>query len=358
MNDQGTVPDTMRAVLLNGHGGPEKLEYREDVPVPIPGSGDVLVAVSACGVNNTDINTRIGWYAVGDIEAGGDDGSWSGQMGFPRIQGAEPVGRVATVGSGVDHGLIGKRVMVDPWIRDPGGRLDLARYLGSELDGGFAEFVRVPAVNTHPVEVEVPSVEIAGLACSYATAEHMLHRARVRAGQIVLVTGASGGVGTGLVQLAKRRGAVVLAVTSGSKLEAVRALGADRVFDRSEPALEEAIAEATGANGVDVVADVVGGPAFGGLFELIRRGGHYVTSGAIAGPIVSLDLRTLYLNDITMHGATVVPESVFEDLVSYVRAGEIRNPVAATYPLHELARAQEQFLRKQHVGSLVIEIDR
>lgn len=334
---------TMKAALLTGHGGPEMLEVRDDVPVPLPGPDEVLVEVGACGVNNTDINTRIGWYA---------GGSWGGGIDFPRIQGADPVGRIVSTGTGMSDDRIGQRVLVDAWLR--GDQLEDARYLGSEVDGGFAEYVVVPAANAYPIDSSFSDVELATFPCSYATAEHMLHRASVAAGEWVLVTGASGGVGGGLVQLAKRRDASVIALTSASKLEAVTALGADVVLDRSSADLPESVLAVSG--GVDVFADVVGGELFPKLLETVRRGGHYTTAGAIAGPIVSLDLRTLYLHDLTMHGATVVPREVFANLVGYIETGELRPVLAATYRLEEIRQAQEAFLKKEHVGAIALEI--
>jgi len=348
-------------MLLTGHGGLDKLVYRVDIPVPRPGPSDVVIEVTACGMNNTDVNTRIGWYAkavatVTGVESGRSDvdGSWGGGLTFPRIQGADPVGRISAVGDGVDPHRIGQRVIVDAWVRDPGGVLEKARYLGSELDGGYAEYVRVPAINAHKIDTILTDVELASFPCSYATAEHMIHRAGVQEGQWVLVSGASGGVGGGLIQLAKRRGARVAAITSSGKSAAVAAIGADVVLDRADDDLAAAVIDAT--EGVDVFADVVGGDGFAPLLETIRRGGHYTTAGAIGGPIVPLDLRTLYLNDLTLHGATVVPTEVFANLVGYIERGEVRPIVAGKFPLQQLREAQESFIAKDHVGALVIEL--
>lgn len=358
-----SLPDTIRGVVLTGHGGLDKLEYREDLPTPEPASGEVVIEVSACGMNNTDINTRTGWYsksvsgATGEgASDSGEDGSWGGGLDFPLVQGADPTGRIVAVGEGVDESRLGQRVLVDAWIRDPGGDLEKAEYLGSERDGGYAEYVAVPAANAHAIETDLSDVELASFPCSYATAEHMIHRAGVSEGEWVLVTGASGGVGGALIQLSKRRGASVVALTSSAKARAVSDLGADIVIDRTIDDLPDAVVEATG--GVDVFADVVGGELFPQLFETIRRGGHYTTAGAIAGPIVSLDLRTLYLHDLTMHGATVLPPEVFAGLVSYIERGEIRPIIADTYPLSELRTAEEAFMIKDHVGAIVVEVKR
>ncbi len=359
------LPATMRAALLTGRGGPEVLVVRDDVPVPAPADDEVLVQVAACGVNNTDINTRVGWYSrsvTGATSGGGfeearsDDATWGrGGLTFPRIQGADPSGRVVAVGAGVDAGIVGRRVMVDPWIRDaenPGDR-SLAGYLGSERDGGFAEFVAVPARNVHPLTTELSDVELASLPCSWSTAQHMLHRVGLADGQRIAVTGASGGVGTALVQLAKVRGAHVTAIAGRSKLDAVAALGADALVARDEPDLGAAAVSA-GGGPFDVVADVVGGDDFPGWLDALRRGGRYVTAGAIAGPIVPLDLRTLYLNDLELYGATVFEPQVFADLVALVEQGAITPVVGATFPLEEIHAAQAAFERKEHVGAIVL----
>ncbi len=360
-------PAVMRAAVLLGTGGPEMLEVRDDVPVPSPGPRDVLVRVAACGMNNTDINTRVGWYSrsvtsatsvQGFAEADPEDSGWGrGGLSFPRIQGADIAGTVAAVGEGADRALVGRRVLIDPWLRDrdrPDDR-DLAGYLGSERDGGYAEYCSVPQENVYPVSVGLSDIELAGFACSWSTAEHMLQRTDLRSGETIAVPGASGGVGSALVQLAKRRGARVVAVAGASKRAPVSDLGADAVVARES---EDVAAAAVEANGgcFDVVADVVGGDGFSGWLESLCRGGRYVTSGAIAGPIVDLDLRTLYLKDLQLHGATVYAPQVFADLVGYISRGEVRPVVGGTYPLEEIHAAQQAFANKRHVGSLVITI--
>ncbi len=361
------IPTTMRAAVLVGNGGPEMIEVRSDVPVPRPGAGEVLIGVAACGINNTDINTRVGWYSRsvtgatdgrGFEEAQPDDSTWGrGALGFPRIQGADVSGRIVAVGAGADRTLVGRRVLVDPWIRDSRHpeRRDLAGYLGSEHDGGFAEFCAVPAVNAHPIDTPLSDVALATFACSWSTAEHMLQRVGLEQGQSVAVTGASGGVGSALIQLAKRRGARVVAIAGRAKLEELGDLGADAGVARDHPAPLEAAVEANGGP-FDVVADVVGGDHFADCLDALRRGGRYTTSGAIAGPLVQLDLRTLYLNDLELYGATVFAPRVFADLVGYIERGEVRPVVAGVYALEDIHAAQADFERKEHIGSLVISL--
>ncbi len=351
--------DTMHAVLLIGHGGPDMLVYRRDVPVPRAGPGEVLIAVRAAGVNNTDINTRVGWYspsfsgATTDSPPGTatapEDGSWSGAaIAFPRIQGADVCGVIVEVGDGVPRARIGERVIVQSCLRSlrRGGR---DSWLGSEIDGGFAQYVRAPSADTYHVESGLSDAQLAAVPCSYATAENLLHRSRVRAGDRVLITGASGGVGSAAVPLARRRGAEVIAVAGEDKAAAVRALGAGHVVPRGAD-LEAAI----GRERVDVVIDLVGGPRWPELLAVLRPRGRYAVSGAIAGPIVQLDLRTLYLKDLTLLGCTSQDDEVFGNLVGYLERGEIVPLVAATYPLAEIAKAQRDFEAKRHVGKLVL----
>ena len=356
------IPETMHAVQLIGHGGIDKLAYRTDVPVPQPGAGEVLIRVAAAGVNNTDINTRIGWYSKAiteDTNTGGaegfdsvddDDASWSGTpLTFPRIQGADVCGHVVAVGEGVDPARMGERVIVRNMLRT---YVDYRPYecwtIGSECDGGFAQFCVAPSPETHAVNCDWDDVELAAIPCAYSTAEGMLHRANLGA-ETVVVTGASGGVGSAAVQLAKRRGARVIALCSASKVEAVKALGADRVIDRDADLVAELSDET-----IDVVVDLVAGPQWSSLLDVLRRGGRYAVAGAIAGPICDIDVRTLYLKDLTLFGCTFQEDVVFENIVTYIEAGEIRPVVAKTYALRDIATAQEDFLAKRHTGQLVL----
>lgn len=336
----------MRAVLLTGHGGFEHLELRDDVPVPKPMADEVLVEVTAAGVNNTDINTRVGWYATGPAAIGWDGGVPT----FPRIQGADGCGRIVAVGAGVDDTRVGERVIVEPVFRT-GEAGDRPSYFGSEVDGAFAQFTVVPAAHAFTVDCDWSDVELATIPCSYSAAENMLGRARVGDGDTVVVTGASGGVGSAAVQLAKRRGAQVIAIAGSSKHDAVTGLGADRVLPRDAD-----LTELLGLRAVDVVIDVVGGPSWPQLLAVLRPGGRYATSGAIGGAAVELDLRTLYLNDLSLFGCTVLDPGVFADLVGYIERGEIRPVVAAVFPLSEIVAAQQLFSTKHHVGKIVLTI--
>jgi NADPH:quinone reductase-like Zn-dependent oxidoreductase len=350
----------MMAVVTTGNGGLDRLDYRA-VPRPVPAAGEVLLRVLAAGVNTTEINTRLGWYSAGvggSTEAAAaaeeeratdkEDGGWSAPTPFPFIQGTDCCGRVVEVGPGGATSALGRRVLVRPCMRPEGFASMETVWMGSDFDGAFAEFVRVPASEIFAVDCEWSDAELGAVPCAYGTAENMLRRAGVAEDDRVLVTGASGGVGSAAVQLAKRRGAVVTAVARPAKAEQVAALGADRVIGGREDVAANLDEK------VDVVVDNVGGPAFAGLLGALRRGGRYVTSGAIAGPLVTFDKRTLYLNDLTVIGCTAWDEPVFPALVAAIERGEIRPVVAARYPLGEIAAAQREFLEKRHVGKFVL----
>lgn len=348
------IPATMKAMVLTGHGGLEMYEWREDWPTPVPGPDDVLIKVGACGLNNTDVNTRVGWYSKSSSgEDGAEDSTWGGRpLSFPRIQGADAIGRVVAAGANADPALIGQRVMVDGWVRDwarPDDK-DATGYFGSEKDGGFAEYTMADRRDVAAISCDLSDAELATFQCSYTTAEGMLARAAVDGADTVLVPGASGGVGGALVQLAKRRGARVIAMASEAKHAEVAASGPDMILPRAPKDLRAAL----GAERITVVADVVGGAQWPRLIAILERGGRYTCSGAIAGAMVELDLRTFYLRDLTFTGSTVIPQSVLRDVAGYIERGEIRPALAATYPLAELREAQQAFIDKRHTGNIVV----
>ncbi len=358
-----SIPSTMTAVVLTGHGGFEKLEIRHDLPVPTPNMNEVLIRVAATGINNTDINTRIGWYSKsinsdtntgggsGYVDLNNDDAGWSGvAFQFPRIQGADVCGEIVAVGTGISSSRIGERVLVAVMMRTPAGNQPFLTWTyGSECDGGFAQFCVAPAAETYTVSCDWSDTELASIPCAYSTAENALHRVGLQAGETMLITGASGGVGSAVIQLAKRRGATVFAICGAGKKAAVQELGADEVLERSSD-----LSDIFKPESIDVVFDVVVGKEWTKLLDVLKRGGRYVTVGAIAGPMVELDVRTLYLKDLTLMGCTYQEAGVFENLIGYIERNEIRPVVAGTYPLTEIVKAQQFFLAKQFVGNIVL----
>lgn len=323
----------MKAVVTIGNGGYEQLHYG-DVAVPTLNPGEVLVQVLAAGINNTEINTRLGWNAA---------------TPFPLIQGTDCCGRVVAVAPGGDACLIGSRVLVRSCMRPDGFASMNNVWMGSDFDGAFAQFVKVPASEVFAVQSDWSDAELGTMPCAYGTAENMLHRAAVRAGEHVLITGASGGVGSAAVQLAKRRGARITAIAGKTKMAQVRLIGADHVIDRHDDLLAS-----LGEDSVDVVVDNVAGPAFGDLLKVLKRGGRYASSGAIGGPLVEMDMRTFYLKGLTLFGCTAWEEPVFPNLIGYIERGELRPLVAKCFPLDHIVQAQREFLEKNHVGKFVL----
>lgn len=271
----------MRGVYLTGFGGFEKLEYREDIDVPTPKAGEVLIKVGASAVNNTDVNTRIGWYSKnvktqtndggkeGFKEDVNKDGSWLGRaLIFPRIQGADCCGTIVAVGEGVDESRIGERVLVQSVQPSFEGDnpFDCITW-GSECDGGFAEYATALSCETFKVNSDQTDGELAALCCSYGTANNLVWRTKVNEGDVVLVTGASGGVGSALVQLAKAKGASkVYGVCDPGQEEMVKGFGADEIILRGENYEEK-----LGAMSVDVVLDVVAGQQWPQLMKVLKK---------------------------------------------------------------------------------------
>lgn len=367
----GQVPQTMAGVQLTGYGGFEALAYRDDLPVPQPGPGEVLLQVLAAGVNNADINARVGWYAKsvtgdtasqaagqqGQASSGGGMGDWTGDPDFPRIQGLDCLGRVVAVGAGVSDQLLDQRALVQPYLYDPGDPdwRESVGFLGSDRDGAFAQFMSVPLRNIYPLPAtDLSDAQLATLPCSGGTAMNMLRIAGLKQGDSLLVTGASGGVGTFLIQIAKHFGARVVALADPSKAEALAALGADAVIDRRAQDWPRLAKAANQGRNFSLVADVVGGSGFEALLGLLARGGRYVVAGAIAGPLVALDLRTLYLKSLSFYGSAAYEPGTFEALLQVLAEGGLKPMVAGSYPLRDIQAAQEAFLAKTHVGSFVL----
>lgn len=346
------LPETMAGVRLVGHGGPERLCWSDDIAVPRPGPGEVLVKVLAAGVNNTDINTRLGWYAPEVTAATGEGivaeaGGWNGALQFPRIQGADLCGRVVALGDGVVGLKVGARVTCPTMQAEPQPGAPLAYVsLGSEYDGAFAAYCRVPERHLFDVTASpLSDEEIGAMPCAFGTALNLLTRAGVSEGQDVLITGASGGVGLAAVMLARLMGARITGVTDKSKADAVRMAGAVAVLARDA---------APEPRSFDAVIDIVGGPGWADRLAGLRPGGSCAVSGAIAGPIVQMDLRRVYLDDLTIRGCTHQPPEVFARLVGIINDGAVRPLISRSYPLRDIAAAQADFLSKRYPGKIVL----
>lgn len=342
----------MKGIYLNGHGDFNQLEFSTHIPIPQPQTTEVLIKVAAAAINNTDINTRLAWYSKSSRD--GDDASWSGNpIEFPRIQGADVCGEIVAVGSEVHQERIGERVLIEPCIIKANGEiLEQAWYFGSECNGGFAEYTTVDTQHAYKIESILTDVELASFPCSYSTAENMLTRTQVSENDTVLITGASGGVGSAAIQLAKARGAKVIAITSEEKKGKILDIGADKVIGRNENLLS-----AIGENSVNIVIDLVAGKQFPHLLEILKPFGKYAVSGAIGGAEVKLDIRTLYLKDLSFFGCTILEKNVFSNLIKHIENKKIKPLIADVFPLEKIVEAQQLFLQKKHIGKIVLKVN-
>ncbi|MDT8877912.1 zinc-binding dehydrogenase [Halomonas saccharevitans] len=359
----------MAAMLLTGHGDVDRLAYRTDVPVPAPARGEVLVKVTATAKNNTDRKAREGLYPTrdkGEVTSFAMGGSPT--LTFPRIQGADVAGRVVAVGEGVPASRLGERGLLD-FNLYPDGRRDLnlmPDYYGHGADGGFAEYIAVPADQfQHVPNPELADAELAAMGmCSYQTAYHMMTSARVAAGERVLVTGASGGVGTALIQLCRIVGAIPYAVSQLDKADALLALGAEAVIDRGDlPSFVDRVLEATEGAPIDAVMDLVGGEMTGRfidtmIVDMARRASYPRLSiaGASGGNVSELMWTRIYLYQVQIFGVSHGTREEAEQLMAWIRDGRLKPVLHAAFKLSELHAAERYFVNRGsgYLGKIVI----
>ncbi|MGP9665063.1 zinc-binding dehydrogenase [Halomonas sp. AOP22-C1-8] len=369
MPESTAVSSTMAAMLLVGHGGVEQLHYRKDVKTPLPGPGDVLVQVTATAKNNTDRKAREGLYPTkekGDVTSFAMGGTPT--LTFPRIQGADVAGRIVAVGEGVDAERIGQRGLLDFNIyADERRDINLTPdYYGHGADGGYAEYIAVPADQFHSIDnPELRDAELAAMGmCSYQTAYHMMTSAHIKAGERVLVSGASGGVGTALIQLCRIVGAVPYAVSQPDKAAALQALGAEAVIDRGDlPTFVERVLEATGGKPIDAVMDLVGGEMTD-LFidtmivDMQHRQSYPRLSiaGASGGNLSEIMWTRIYLYQVQIFGVSHGTREEAEQLIAWIRRGELKPVLHAAFKLSELHDAERYFVNRgsNYLGKIVI----
>ena len=360
MSQNFDIPKQMFAIVTTGNGGFDKLSHKI-VNTPEINKNEVLVKVLAAGMNNTEINTRIGWYSSSvqsgtetlhkNIEEGISykNAGWNGVTNFPLIQGTDCCGIVVKCKENKFNSLLGKRVIVRSCMRLEGFSSKQKVWMASNFDGAFAEYVKVPASEVFPINCGWSDAELATIPCSYGTSENMLLISNCNQNDTVLITGASGGVGSATIQLAKLRGCNVIAIVSEEKSSYAIQAGADKVIPRNSNLLK-----VLGENNINLVVDVVGGKNFSDFLKIIAPGGRYVSAGAIGNPIVNFDLRDLYLKDISMFGCTTWEEQVFLNLIKYIEEGRIKPLLSKTFKLSNIIEAQKEFLKKNHFGNFVL----
>ncbi|MFC4240535.1 zinc-binding dehydrogenase [Marinobacter oulmenensis] len=361
------IPSSMKAMVLTGHGGIDKLEY-QDVPVPQPGPGEVLVQVTATAKNNTDRKAREGLYPTKKGEMTSFQMGGKPTLTFPRIQGADVVGRVAAVGEGVSESRVGERGLLDFNIyADDRTDINLTPdYYGHGADGGYAEYVVVPSDQFHHIANPlVTDAELASMGmCSYQTAMHMLTSADVSEGEHVLVTGASGGVGTALIQLCRIMGAIPYALSQQSKAQALLDLGAEAVLDRGDmETFVDRVKQATGGKPLDAVMDLVGGEMTDRFIDAMifdmnarRTYPRLSIAGASGGNISEILWTRIYLYQVQIFGVSHGTRDEAAQLMQWIRDGQLKPVLHGAFPLSELHRAEEYFMNRgsNYLGKIVI----
>jgi NADPH:quinone reductase-like Zn-dependent oxidoreductase len=360
----------MKAMVLTGHGGIEKLKY-QDVPIPVLKKGEILLHVSATAKNNTDRKAREGLYPVDDNnkeEITSFNMTGDNTFVFPRIQGADIVGRVVKVADECDKALIGKRGLVDFNIYlSSNPDLNLTPdYYGHGKDGGYAEYVAVASENFYPIANEnLDDAKLASLGmCSYQTGFRMLNVSRVKKGDKVLISGASGGVGTALIQMCRVLGATPYALSSMDKEKELLAIGAEKVIDRGDiSSLKARIIEATGGQNIDAVMDLLGGD-FTNIFidtmivDMKKRDDYPRLSiaGASAHNITEILWSKIYLYQVQVCGVSHGTKNEAKQLMQWIKEERIKPILHATFKLSELHKAEEYFVSrsKGFLGKIVI----
>jgi NADPH:quinone reductase-like Zn-dependent oxidoreductase len=340
----------MRAAFFDEHGGPEVMKV-DDRPDPRAGPGQVVVRVEAVALNHLDLWVRRGLPGL-DVD-------------LPFIGGSDVAGFVEEVGEGVEGWETGDRVIVNPGLwcgrcewcaRGEHSLCDDYGILGEHVDGGAAERVAVPARNLFEIPEDFPYEEAAAVPLVFQTAWRALKtRAGLRAGESVLITGASGGVSTAAVQIARLSGARVFAVTSGpEKVERVEELGANVVVDRLEEDFSSVVWEETGKRGVDVVLDSVGEAVWEDCVRCLAKRGRLVTYGATTGPDGALDIRRMFWKQIEVMGSTMATRAEFEEVMGLVFSGRLEPVIDVAWPLERIADAHERLEAGEQFGKVVL----
>jgi alcohol dehydrogenase len=335
----------MKAMVVRRHGGSDVMEFVSDFPDPAIGEGDVLIRVRASSLNYHDVFTRRGMPGI--------------RIPMPLIMGLDVAGEIADVGPEVEGWLVGDRVLVDPINRVEGG------LIGETTHGGLAELCRVPAHQLVRIPDAVSYVDAAALPVAYGTAHRMLvSKGNVRAGDKVMILGASGGVGVCCVQLAKQAGAEVVACAStGEKLDRLRALGADHLVNYAESDFVQAAFALYGkpsrrganvGNGLDVVVNFTGGETWVKSMRCLKVGGRLLTCGATAGYDPQEDIRFIWTFELEIRGSNGWQRSDIVALLEMVQQRRLNTLVERTYQLADAAEALRVIEDREVFGKIVV----
>jgi len=328
----------VRAVRIHEDGGPEVLVL-EEAPDPVAGPGDVLVRLRASALNHLDVWIRKGLPSVPK----------------PRILGADGAGIVEALGEGVTGFEPGERVVLNPGIEAGGGRIHV---IGEHRDGTNAELIAVPATNVHPIPEGLSFEEAAAFPLVFETAYRMLvTRAGLREGEWVLAWGIGGGVSTAALAIAKALGANVLATSSSdAKLELARELGADATVNHATGDVKEAVQEATGGRGIDVVVEHVGQATWATSLQVAAPGGRIAVCGATSGPNPPAALHRIWWKQLSILGSTMGTGEDFARAYELVGSGRARPVIDEVLPLEEIRAAHELLEAGEQLGKIVLTI--
>jgi alcohol dehydrogenase len=325
----------MRAVAIQAHGGLDQVKLRTDWPEPTAGPGQAVVTVKACGLNYLDIFVLQGMPGL--------------PVTMPRIPGGDISGVVHSVGAGVAREWVGRRVLIDPHIK-PGGAL------GEHANGGLCERIAIEAENLIHMPDAVTFEQAASLPIAYGTAYRMMiTRGQLKAGELVLILGASGGVGTGCVQIAKNLKARVIACASSpEKLKRLKELGADHVIDYTKEDFSKKAWELSGKKGVDVLVNYTGGDTWVPSLRALARHGRLLTCGATAGFDPKTDIRYIWRREVNIIGANGWTREDLEALLREVERGSIKPIIDRVLPLADSAEAMRILQDREVFGKVIV----
>ncbi|MDM7460172.1 MAG: zinc-binding dehydrogenase [bacterium] len=343
----------MRAVRIHAFGGAEQLIYEESAPEPEVGAGEVKVRVRACALNHLDLWVRNGIPAY--------------KTPLPHILGSDIAGEVAEVGEGVGGWGVGDTVILYPIVSCGKcrfckmGRENLCQevqVIGAHCAGGYAEYIVVPERNLLPKPTNLSFEEAAAFPLVFLTAWHMLMtKARLQPGEWVLVMGGGSGVGSAAIQIAKLRGALVIATAGNeAKLERCRALGADFTVNHSDPEWHKQVRAATGGEGVDVVFEHVGQAVFDACIRMLNKGGRLVTCGATTGGAAQFDIRYVFSRELEILGTYIGTRAELQQLLPHMISGRLQPIVDSVFDLREARAAHEKLERRDFFGKIVLHI--
>ena len=343
----------MKAVVFHEHGGPEKLRY-EDRPDPKIEQDEVLVRVKACALNHLDIWIRQGVPGY--------------PLSLPHISGCDVAGVVEQVGTEVATHAVGDRVYVSPglscwqckWCRSGRDNLCVSfKILGAQVDGGYAELVKVPGADAIPMPASLTFEQAAAFPLVSLTAWHMLFTlGELRPGETVLVMGAGSGVGSIAIQIARLAGArVITTVGADEKIPKARALGADDVINHTKEDIPQRVKTLTGGEGVDLVIEHIGPEVWEACIRSMAKGGRLVTCGATTGAEATMNLRYLFSRHLTIKGSYMGTRADLMQVAALIGQGKLKPVVDRVFPLKEARAAQEYLLARKVFGKIVLSVE-